>query len=74
MLLNFPNDNNTIDSNGFKLLYGSEYDHKGTLFYDNYNKIYMVWLVYYIDTSYGYDMTIEVTNNKVSEIWIRGIS
>lgn len=71
VLMNFPDDNNPIVNYDFKRLYGSEYEHKGTIYYDNNKNIKSINFIYYIDTSYGYEMAIGITKDKVSEIWVR---
>ena len=69
VLEHFPDEGNQVEKMQdvqMKYLYGSEYAHKGVVYYDDDHNISRISFVHFIDTSLFADFELEITDGKVA--------
>ena len=75
VLKHFPDENNQTENMTqdiqIRYLYGSEYAHKGVVYYDNDKEISAITFVHYIDTSFFAVFDLEIKEGRVAGMSIR---
>ena len=69
VLGHFPDEGNQVEAMQevqVKYLYGSEYAHKGVVYYDEDHNVSRISFVYFIDTSLFADFELEIIDGKVA--------